>query len=77
MGRVKDDWTRQIQSEDGMGTVPCSTVENGSSALLGRYRDALERILEIETYRHPEVFSVIRSPAAEIAYKALKGKVNG
>jgi hypothetical protein len=40
--------------------------------LLKIYRDALERILEMETYRHPEVGSVVMSPAAEIAKKALE-----
>ena len=74
MGRIKDDWTRHVQLEAETDAPVPARVERGTSALLARYRDALERILEIETYRHPEVGAIVRTPAAEIAAKALGDK---
>ena len=74
MGRIKDDYTRQVQLEAETEVPVPARVERGTSALLARYRDALERILEIETYRHPEVGAIVRTPAAEIAAKALGDK---
>ena len=74
MGRVKDDYTRHVQLEAETEVPVPARVESGTSALLERYRDALERILHLETYRHPEVGAIVRTPAAEIAAKALGDK---
>ena len=49
MGRIKDDYTRQVQLQAETEVPVPARAESGSSAILERYRDALERILEIET----------------------------